>query len=173
MNPHLSQTDKAAHRYLFVSVEEHRFCLRLAEVERLLPLMQLQPVPGAPAYLLGIMNLRGEAAPVLDLALRLGIAKRTPYRLDTSVLLVRSDGKEAGLVVDDVQGVKNVPRSAVRGEGLFRDGLPPVLGVVVMDDGAALLLDTLRVLDIDLSGLSEPLALGEELLDLCRETQTA
>lgn len=162
-----------SYQFLFATAGGCRFCLRLGDVDRLLPLMQVQPVPEAPPYLVGIMNLAGEAVPVIDLAHRLGLSDSPAYRMDNPVLLTRVGGRQAGLVVDDVLGVKRIPRGAIRGEDIFRDGLPPVLGAVILDDGAALLLDSLRILDIDLSGLSEPLALGEELLALCREAPPA
>lgn len=164
----IAASGDSLHRLLAVAVAGHRFCLRLADVERLLPLMQWQPVPDGPDYLLGLMNLRGEAVPVLDLARRLGLPGRERYDLDLPVVLASLGGLRAGLVVDEVLGVKAVPRTALRGEALFRDGLPPVLSAVTGDDGTALLLDTLRILDIDLSGLAAPLALDEKLLALCK-----
>jgi len=157
------------HRLLYMAVAGHRFCLRLGDVERLLPLMQVQRVPEGPDYLLGVMNLRGEAVPILDLACRLNLPAAADYALDTPVVLAAVGNLRAGLVVDEVLGVRAVPRSALRGDALFRDGLPPVLSAVTSDDGTALLLDALRILDIDLSGLSQPLALDDELLSLCRE----
>lgn len=170
MNTQAAGSDQS-YQFVFASAGGCRFCLRLADVERLLPLMRIQRVPDAPSYMLGIMNLAGDAVPVVDLARRLGLPDMAPYRLDNPVLLTRAGGRQVGLVVDDVEGVKRVPREAIRGEDLFRDGLPPVLGAVVMGDGSALLLDCLRILDLDLSGLSEPLQLGEDLLNLCRETR--
>ncbi len=158
-----------SHRLLYMAVAGHHFCLRLGDVERLLPLMQVQSVPEGPDYLLGVMNLRGEAVPVLDLARRLNLPAVARYALDTPVVLAAIGGLRAGLVVDEVQGVRTVPRAALRGDALFRDGLPPVLSAVTSSDGTALLLDALRILDIDLSGLSRPLALDDELLSLCRE----
>ncbi|MDA8093432.1 MAG: CheW domain-containing protein [Betaproteobacteria bacterium] len=158
-----------AHSLLFASASGCRFCIRLGDIERLLPLVQLQIVPEAPDYLVGIMNLAGEPVPVIDLAKRLGCGSDRPYRLDNPVLLIKTQVHRAGLLVDDVLGIRDVPREALRGEALFREGLPPVLGAVVQDEGTALLLDTLRILDIDLSGLTQPLALGEDLLTLCQE----
>lgn len=147
----------------------HRFCLRLGDVERLLPLMQMQAVPDGPDYLLGVMNLGGEAVPVLDLARRLNLPAAADYALDTPVVLAAIGALRVGLVVDEVQGVRAVPRSALRGDALFRDGLPPVLSAVTTAESTALLLDALRILDIDLSGRTEPLTLGDELLALCKE----
>lgn len=156
-------------RLLDIVVAGHRFCLRLADVERLLPLMQVQSVPGGPDYLVGLMNLGGEAVPLLDLARRLDLAGTADYALDTPVVLAAVGNLRAGLVVSDVHGVRSVPRSALRGGALFRDGLPPVLSLVTGGEGSALLLNTLRIVDIDLSELAQPLALDDELLSLCRE----
>lgn len=167
MNP-AATNDEPTYQFLFAMAAGSRFCFRLGEVERLLPLMRIQPVPDGPDYLVGIMNLGGRAVPVVDLARRLGLEGTRAYDLDTPVLLLRAGAMEAGIVVDNVAGIRRVPREAVRGEDLFRDGRPPVLGAVVMEDGSALLLDSLRILDIDLGDLAEPLALGEELLGLCR-----
>lgn len=161
--------NETPHRLLYLAVAGHRFCLRLGDVERLLPLMRVQRVPEGPDYLLGLMNLRGEAVPLLDLARRLNLPTAAPYTLDTPVVLASIGSLRAGLVVDEVQGVRAVPRAALRGDALFRDGLPPVLSAVTHSEGTALLLDALRILDIDLSGLSQPLALDEALLSLCRE----
>ncbi len=161
--------DAGAHRYLFVVVEDHRFCLRLTDIERLLPLARLQPVPNGPDYLIGLMNLRGEALPIVDLALRLGIPRHAGYRLDAPIVLADVGGSQAGLLVDDVIGVRAVPRAEIRAEGLFRDGLPPVLGAIVGADGTALVLDSLRILDLDLAGLAQPLTLDDGLLALCRQ----
>ncbi len=161
----------ALHRLLYMAVAGHLFCLRLNDVERLLPLMRVQRVPEGPDYLLGVMNLRGEAVPVLDLGRRLNLTTTSHYALDTPVVLAAIGSLRAGLVVDEVRGVRAVPRSALRGDSLFRDGLPPVLSAVTSGDGTALLLDALRILDIDLSGLSQPLALNDELLSLCREIE--
>ncbi len=165
-----SANNEAQHRLLYLAVAGHRFCLRLGDVERLLPLMQMQRVPDGPGHLLGLMNLRGEAVPVLDLARRLNLAAAREHQLDTPVVLATIGHLRAGLVVDEVLGVRAVPRSALRGDALFRNGLPPVLSAVTDNNGTALLLDTLRILDLDLSGLSHPLALDDELLALCRES---
>lgn len=156
-------------RFLFLAVAGHRFCLRLDDVERLLPLMLLQPVPEGPDYLMGLMNLRGLPVPVVDLARRLGLPARAGHPLEAPVILAGLGGLRAGLVVDEVRGVRALPRTALRGEALFRDGLPPVLSAVATESGTALQLDTLRILDLDLSGLTAPLALDGELLNLCRQ----
>ena len=75
----------------------------------------------------------------------------------------------AGLLVDDVLGVRQVSREDIRGDALFHNASSPVLGAVAFSDGTALLLDAVRILDIDLSGLEDELCLSSELLSLCQE----
>jgi chemotaxis signal transduction protein len=160
---------KQDHRLFCFLLQNYRFCLRLAVVERLLPLVRMQPIPQAPDYLIGLMNLGGDAIPMIDLALRLGIDTDATYHIDSSVLLTKSGDFMAGLLVDDVLGVRQVSREDIRGDALFHNASSPVLGAVAFSDGTALLLDAVRILDIDLSGLEDELCLSSELLSLCQE----
>lgn len=161
--------DLPKHRLFCVLARACRLCLRLEEVDRLIPLVELQGVPQGPDYLIGLMNLQGEAVPVIDLGMRLGLGPAEPYSLETSILLVSVAGVKAGLIVDDVLGVTSVAREDIRGDALFRDGAPPVLGTVTQACGVALLMDTARIISLDLSGVEAPLELGEALRNLCRE----
>lgn len=151
---------------LAVRVEDHLLGFRLAEITRLVSLPRLQVVPEAPDELLGLMNLGGEPVPVVDLGVRLGIPRRAAYDLDTPILLTEARVGGIGLVVDEVLGVREVARGAIRPAPWVRDSLPPVLGVVAGGaDEAMLLLDAGRVGHLDYAG---PLELGPELLELCR-----
>jgi len=66
----------------------------------------LTPVPSTPAYVAGILNVRGEILTVLDLGLALGLAD-TSGRIEAgAVLLVELPEIRAGLLVDEVLGVR-------------------------------------------------------------------
>lgn len=153
---------------LHVTCQEHRFCLPLDEVERLLLLMEIQSIPQAPDYLIGLMNLYGEAVPVIDLALRVGLNHQPRYTLQTPLVLVKSGSDKAAIIIDNIEGVQAANPEQLRGEKLFLGGLPPLKASVTYEQGTSLLLDMQRILALDLSELSGPLELGEELLSLCR-----
>jgi len=162
--------DQNEHYLLHISCKEHRFCLPLGQVERLMLLMEVQTIPQAPDYLIGLMNLNGEAVPVIDLALRIGIQHNDRYTIQTPLILLKHQELKAALIIDNIEAVKPVSQEQLRGEKLFQGGLPPVKATVSMSDGTALLLDSHRILDLDLSELDTPLELGEELLSLCKMT---
>ena len=61
-------------------------------------------VPRAPAYLLGVVSLRGQIVPLVDLRLRLGLPRSEPTRA-SRILVVDQAGESFGLFVDSVRQV--------------------------------------------------------------------
>ena len=165
--------DKSFIHLLYVATKNHHFCLPLVEIERLLLLMEIQAVPQAPDYFIGLMNLNGEAIPVLDLARRIGIEHKQPYSLQTPLVLVNCGQQKTALIVDNIEGVKIINQQQLRGEKLFAGGLPPVKATISTNKGTALLLDTQRIVDIDLKAMGIPLVLGETLLSLCHTNKNS
>lgn len=62
------------------------------------------PVPGAPPWVAGLLQIRGRVVPVVDLRARFGLPPAQPG-LGTRVLVVRSGDRIAGLVVDSARDV--------------------------------------------------------------------
>ena len=89
-----------------------RLCSPLANVIMVLPLMELQPLPGAPPYLRGLMNLHGRSILVADLAARLGYSVHSRYTLETPILLCEHGGLQTGLIVDQVIGIESLEQDA-------------------------------------------------------------
>jgi purine-binding chemotaxis protein CheW len=84
-----------------------RYGIELPEVLQVLPLVDCTPVPGGPAWLLGVANLRGEVRSVIDLRQVLGLpeAKR-PAR--GYVLVLRGPAGEVAVFVDELERVVHV-----------------------------------------------------------------
>jgi len=68
----------------------------------------LTRVPGAPAFMQGVMNLRGQVVPVIDQRQRFAL-KDSEHGSGRRVLIVTIDGLRAGFVVDAVSEVVNIP----------------------------------------------------------------
>jgi purine-binding chemotaxis protein CheW len=82
---------------------------RIREIVQPLPVVA---VPRAPEWMDGVVNLRGEVVPVLDVRRRLGLPPRPPSRR-TKVLVVHVAGRLLALVVDAVSEVVRIPRSHI------------------------------------------------------------
>ncbi|WP_300526177.1 chemotaxis protein CheW [Aminiphilus sp.] len=90
--------------FLVFSVAEQRFALPVEGIERVVAAAETTPLPDAPPFVLGVVNVGGEAAPVVDLRQRLG-APRRDMLLSDRFLLVRDEGRLFALLVDGVEGV--------------------------------------------------------------------
>jgi purine-binding chemotaxis protein CheW len=84
--------------------------MRVREIIHPLP---ITPVPRAPAFVEGVVRLRGEVIPVVDVRKRLGVEACPPTRR-TRFLVVNVAGRRLGLVVDEVCEVLRLPRSELR-----------------------------------------------------------
>lgn len=91
---------------LVLAIGEERYGIDLAEVAEVLPAVEVTPVPGAPAVLSGVVNVRGEIRPVLDLRRKLGLP--TAGTGSGRVVLLRKRGREFGLRADGVEHIRRI-----------------------------------------------------------------
>jgi purine-binding chemotaxis protein CheW len=102
---------------------ERRLCaLPLAQVEEIMRPLPVEPVAGAPAFVLGVAVVRGEAVPVVDVAALLGAGGSHATRMVT----MRVDGRRVALAVDAVLGVHAIEEKSLA-------DLPPLLRVAGAD----------------------------------------
>jgi twitching motility protein PilI len=83
----------------------------LGEVIEILPMPKLSRVPGVKPWVLGIANVRGTLLPVMDLAGFLH-GKRTHLTKRSRVLVLNQEGVVAGLLVDEVLGLRHFEKES-------------------------------------------------------------
>lgn len=153
-----------AQEVLHFRVSGMQLCVPLDYVYKVVPIMSLQPVPGAPPYLRGLMNLHGTSIPVMDLAMRLGHKSSQKYTLDTPILLCSSGDRRAGLIISEVRDVRSIENQERQMTNLLKDGDLPFLAVFNTQDGLSLMLDIQRVLDMGMTDDGTELYVDPETL---------
>ena len=140
-------------RYLAFDLSGATYALPLARVREVDRLPSITPLPNVPAWVLGAANLRGEIISVVDLAAFLGLAPRgatgqSPIRRDARLLAVRAGGMEAGLVVERLRDIRELPDAAIRPPGGSLPGRAAryLAGVHAGDGRLTLVLDVPRLL---------------------------
>jgi purine-binding chemotaxis protein CheW len=109
-----------------VRVASEDYALAVADVLEVAEFGEVTPVPGANAAVVGVRNLRGQVVPVVDLATVLGLPKASaPER----IVISEQAGRKAGLAVDEVAGVEELPESS-------EDIESPYLTRATLADGA-------------------------------------
>ena len=82
------------------------------KVQEVLRTQAMTPVPRSPAYVAGLINLRGQIVTALDLRRRLGMEDRGPDQEPMNVI-VRTEGGPISLLVDEIGDVLEVPADSL------------------------------------------------------------
>ena len=81
--------------------------LDIQSVREINRLIDVTPIPKAPEFVEGIINLRGTIIPVVDLAMRFGL-EATARSKDTRIVVIESEGHTLGMKVDEVSEVLRI-----------------------------------------------------------------
>ena len=146
-------------QFLVFHLGKDRYGLSTGRLTRVLPLMELKQLPGAPGYVAGLMNFHGAPVPVIDLCALSGGDMCAPH-FDTRILLVDYRANEVrhrlGLIVERVTGVAKIDTAAFTDTDVAM-GNAPFLGKVAAEDGSLLqLVDIEHLLTADARAILFP-----------------
>ena len=113
---------EATREVLVFVIGKEEYAVDILKVQEIRGYEKVTAIPAAPAYLKGVVNLRGAIVPILDLRVKFGMANPA-YDSFTVVIVLRVAGRIIGAVVD---GVSDVVRF---GPNDIRDA--PSLGAMV------------------------------------------
>lgn len=103
-------------QYLTFALDGERYAVEISKVREVLEFTTVNRVPRTPEYLRGMINLRGNIVPVIDLRLKLGMS-RTERTVDTCVIIteVDVDGERLvlGALADSVQEVIELDAASI------------------------------------------------------------
>ncbi|MEV4641788.1 chemotaxis protein CheW [Actinoplanes sp. NPDC049548] len=163
-------------RYLTFTLNGESFALDIFHVKEILEYRTLTVVPMMPDFIRGVINLRGRAVPVIDLAIRFGRGSTTVQRRTTIVIVhiretaVADDerdaagskpdqnGQDIGVLVDAVNKVVTLDEGDMEPAPAFGAGVRAdyISGMARRDDDFLIVLDVSRVLSI-----SDMVSLGD------------
>jgi purine-binding chemotaxis protein CheW len=86
--------------------------INVMQVQEVLRYTEIAPVPGAPAYVLGIINLRGNVVTVIDTRHRFGLAA-SEISDHTRIVIIEADNHVLGILVDAVAEVVYLRQSEI------------------------------------------------------------
>ena len=124
---------------VLVGVAGEQYALPVDNVLEVAEYGEVSPLPGAPASVLGVRNVRGNVLAVLDLAKVFAIERAgSPER----IAIVELDGRKAGLAVDSVIGVEHLPDTSEEVESTH------LVGATLHDGALVGVVDVRSVLDV-------------------------
>jgi len=145
------QADARQTQYLTFVVGEEEYGVGILRAKEIIEYDTVTTVPNAPAYIRGVINLRGSVVPVVDLAVKFGRQAGAVTRRSCIVVVeVKLDDSRhvMGIVADRVSQVAELPPESIEPPPAFGAGVRSewLLGLGRADKRFVLLLDTDRAL---------------------------
>ena len=142
--------------------------LRLADVERILPAVEISPVPKAPGIVLGLINVHGRILPVLNIRPLLRLPE-TETGLNDRLILTRTAGLPLAILVDDVTGLAEFSEQDIIGPEALYPGIEYLEGVAKLKDGILYVYNLDGFLSSEERAGIEDLLSGERAMPVGRE----
>ena len=122
-------------------IENEEFGVGIEEVQEIIRLPEITKVPKAPSFVEGVINLRGNVLPVIDLRKRFDL-EATKKTNATRIVVVNVDNKTTGIIVDSVSEVLRLPKNAIEPPPPIVAGIEAkyLRGIGKLDDGKRLII---------------------------------
>jgi len=158
-----AETSERAGQYLTFVLADEEYGLEILKVREIMSFMDITAVPRMPAYIKGVINLRGKVVPVVDLRLKVGMpeARRTDQ---TCIIVVDIGHVEMGIIVDRVSEVLDIAPEDIEDTPSFGAEVNTdyILGMGKTEGKVTILLDIRKLLSqIDAVSISAMARRGE------------
>ncbi len=129
-------------------VGQEEFGVDILDVREINRLMDITRVPHAPSFVEGVINLRGQVIPIVDLRSRFGLEVATRDK-NARIVVVELHDSVVGFLVDSVSEVLRVSRSVVEPPPAIVGAIDSdyIEGVVKLEDRLLILLDLQKLLN--------------------------
>ena len=112
MNDVVEDNDDTIVQWVTFHLENEKYGIKVMQVQEVLRMTEIAPVPGAPHYVLGIINLRGNVVTVIDTRRRFGLAD-VENDDETRIVIVEANNNVVGILVDSVAEVVDLKVSEI------------------------------------------------------------
>lgn len=135
-------------RLVLLTVDGQTYALHLEAVDRVLRMVEITPLPGAPDAVEGVVNVQGEVVAIVSIRRRLGLAQRAVGAAD-SLVVARARTRRLAIIAESVLGVVERPADdVVSTSGIARD-IQHIEGVLKTSDGLVLIHDLDRFFSVE------------------------
>ena len=129
---------------------EELYGVNIMDVKEIVRLQNVRVIPNAPYYVEGIINLRGEIIPIIDLHKRFNIQsvnKSSDIEIEGGFIILNIDGSKIGIIIDKVERVVTVHAEDVKEPPQMLSGIGTeyIEGVVREDEGYLIMLNTRKL----------------------------
>lgn len=135
--------DTLASMFLTFRLGNEFYGIEVRYVIEIVGMQRITEVPDMPAFVKGVVNLRGQVIPVLDMRIRFHM-ESCSYDERTCIIVVSINGMQVGLVVDTISEVRNIEEKQISPPP--SNSPPYIHGMAKLGDLVVILLEGQRIL---------------------------
>lgn len=117
-----------------------RYALPIERVREIQQIVAFSEVPSGGTGVVGMVNLRGQVIPAVDMRRLVGLDVRE-YTLETPMIIAEVEGRPVAVIVDEVQDVFELPPDCLQSAPAMHQLSSKMIGVARLDDGLVYILD--------------------------------
>lgn len=138
-------------RWVTFTLAEEVYGIDVMQIREVLRCPEISPVPGAPSYVLGIINLRGNVVAIIDTRSRFGLASHEELDDNSRIIILEAKDYMVGFLVDSVREVAELNSSGVEPapDTGSLDSAKYISGLYNREDGLLILIDANKLLSDD------------------------
>lgn len=135
--------------YILFELAGTTYALRSDDILQLEMVGRLTPVPNAPPFVEGVVSVRGQVIPAMNLRARFGFPS-VPYDVRSRLVIVHAQRRTVGLLVDSAREFATIPPDSILPppDGVAGTSGPYLRGLAHLGDRLVLVLDVLELLDV-------------------------
>jgi purine-binding chemotaxis protein CheW len=143
-----------AGKYLTFLLGEEEFGLEILKVQEIIQMQKVTRVPRAPEFIRGVINLRGQVIPVVELRKKFGMIPQQDTE-KTCIIVVMIQMRERsvtmGIIIDEVKEVLDIEANCIEEAPSFGNSIDTsfIMGIGKVGDNVKMLLDIDTVLSTD------------------------
>ena len=136
-------------QFVVFKLGNEEYGIDIQKVTTIEKMMTIARVPRTPDFIKGVINLRGEIIPIIDLREKFSLSK-TEETEDTRIIIIKIEEISAGMIVDAVAEVLHLPEDSMENITNFSNDLSMdfILGVGKLEDRIVTLLNLEKLIKV-------------------------
>lgn len=142
-----TEDSAAAQEYLTFTLGNEEYAIDILKVQEIRGYEQPTTIANAPAFIKGVINLRGTIVPIVDLRIKFQVGK-AEYTPITVVIILNIGSRIVGVVVDGVSDVITMAANQIRPAPEFSAAVDTryILGLATLEERMLIVIDIARLM---------------------------
>ena len=137
-------------QFVVFKLDNEEFGVPILEVKEIVKNIEITPVPDSPPFILGVINLRGKVAPVMDMEKRFNLIRENKITPEHIIMYEDGNNNLLGVQVDQVLGVLKIATENIKSTPkavTSKIASDYILGVAVIDNRVILIINLPKILN--------------------------